>query len=153
MATPKIVTEYGRMWPREVFDILENKTLVIKALSALQQPGVYILYRDESPYYIGKTTKTLFSRSEGGAKPFVFAGRDEREESLFVLNKINELRRQGTPIDEIAVLFRSGFHSYKLELDSLVQEAAKAKIEEQKQQLEKKATDKLQESLKGLFKK
>lgn len=62
MATQKIVTEYGRMWPREVFDILENKTLVIKALSALQQPGVYILYRDESPYYIGKTTKTLFSR-------------------------------------------------------------------------------------------
>jgi AsmA protein len=43
--------------------------------------------------------------------------------------------------------------SYKLELGSLVQEAAKAKIEEQKQQLEKKATDKLQESLKGLFKK
>ncbi|RLJ68249.1 AsmA family protein [Sulfurisoma sediminicola] len=43
--------------------------------------------------------------------------------------------------------------SYKLELGSLVQEAAKAKIEEQKQQLEKKATDKLQDSLKGLFKK
>jgi AsmA protein len=43
--------------------------------------------------------------------------------------------------------------SYKLELGSLVQEAAKAKLEEQKQQLEKKATDKLQESLKGLFRK
>jgi AsmA protein len=43
--------------------------------------------------------------------------------------------------------------SYKLELGSLVQEAAKAKIEEQKQQIEKKATDKLQDSLKGLFKK
>jgi len=42
--------------------------------------------------------------------------------------------------------------SYKLELGALVQEAAKAKLEEQKQQLEKKATDKLQESLKGLFK-
>jgi AsmA protein len=43
--------------------------------------------------------------------------------------------------------------SYKLELGSLVQEAAKAKIEEQKQQIEKKATEKLQDSLKGLFKK
>jgi AsmA protein len=43
--------------------------------------------------------------------------------------------------------------SYKLELGGLVQEAAKAKLEEQKQQLEKKATDKLQESLKGLFRK
>lgn len=64
-----------------------------------------------------KYAKTLFSRTEGGVKPFVFAGRDEREESLFVLKTIRELRRQGTPIDEIAVLFRSGFHSYKLELE------------------------------------
>jgi AsmA protein len=46
--------------------------------------------------------------------------------------------------------------SYKLELASLVQEAAKAKIEEKKQEIQKKATDKIQEQvqdkLKGLFK-
>jgi DNA helicase-2/ATP-dependent DNA helicase PcrA len=64
-----------------------------------------------------KYTKTLFSRSEGGVKPFVFAARDEREESLFVLRRITELLREGTPVEEIAVLFRSGFHSYRLEIE------------------------------------
>ena len=64
-----------------------------------------------------KYTKTLFSRSEGGVRPFVFAGRDEREEASFVIRRVRELLAQGTPIEEIAVLFRSGFHSYRLELE------------------------------------
>jgi DNA helicase-2/ATP-dependent DNA helicase PcrA len=64
-----------------------------------------------------KYTKTLFSRTEGGGRPLVFAGRDDREEARFVLQKIHELRDKGIPAHEIAVLFRSGFHSYKLELE------------------------------------
>ncbi len=64
-----------------------------------------------------KYTKTLFSRTEGGGRPLVFAGRDDREEARFVLQKIRELRDKGIPAHEIAVLFRSGFHSYKLELE------------------------------------
>ncbi len=64
-----------------------------------------------------KYTKTLFSRTEGGVRPCVFAGRDEREEALFVIRRVRELLAQGTPIEEIAVLFRSGFHSYRLELE------------------------------------
>ncbi|MBB5347588.1 ATP-dependent helicase [Desulfoprunum benzoelyticum] len=64
-----------------------------------------------------KYTKTLFSRTEGGVRPALFAGRDEREEALFVVRRVRELLALGTPIQEIAVLFRSGFHSYKLELE------------------------------------
>jgi len=64
-----------------------------------------------------KYTKILFSRSEGGVRPAIFAGRDEREEARFVIGRVRELLAQGTPIDEIAVLFRSGFHSYRLELE------------------------------------
>src|SRR5258708_32421420 len=62
MPSQKIVTAYGRMWPREVFDIIENNRLIVKDLKALKESGVYILYRDETPYYIGKATRTLFSR-------------------------------------------------------------------------------------------
>lgn len=61
----RIVTEYARMWPREVFDILKKnskKALVATELQDLRRPGVYILYRDEKPYYIGKTKRRLFSR-------------------------------------------------------------------------------------------
>jgi hypothetical protein len=55
----RIVIEYGRMWPREVFDIAEERKLVKETL---RSPGVYVLYRDERPYYIGKATKALFNR-------------------------------------------------------------------------------------------
>lgn len=64
-----------------------------------------------------KYTKTLFTRIEGDEKPHVYGARDERGEASFVVKKINELRRSGTPIEEIAVLFRSGFHSYRLEME------------------------------------
>jgi hypothetical protein len=50
------------MWPREVFDIFKANKLVISDLPELNSPGVYILYRDESPYYIGKAKRKLFSR-------------------------------------------------------------------------------------------
>lgn len=64
-----------------------------------------------------KYTKSLFTRAEGGQRPLLFAGRDERDEARFVIQKIRQLHRSGIAIDEIAVLFRSGFHSYKLELE------------------------------------
>ena len=64
-----------------------------------------------------KYAKTLFTKIEGDFKPRLFAGRDEREEAAFVSKKIAELRGQGIELNNIAVLFRSGFHSYKLELE------------------------------------
>ncbi len=64
-----------------------------------------------------KYAKTLFTNIEGGHKPRLFAGRDEREEAIFVAKKIGELRSKGMALNNIAVLFRSGFHSYKLEME------------------------------------
>ena len=64
-----------------------------------------------------KFTKTLFTRIEGAAKPALFGGRDESEEARFVVEKILARRAAGTPLREMAVLFRSGFHSYKLEME------------------------------------
>lgn len=64
-----------------------------------------------------KYTKTLYTNIEGDLRPRVFGGRDEREEARFIVEKISQMRQKGTPIEEIAVLFRSGFHSYKLEIE------------------------------------
>ncbi len=64
-----------------------------------------------------KFTKTLFTRAEGGTRPMVVPARNEAAEARFVAEKIGELREQGTSIAEMAVLFRSGFHSFKLELE------------------------------------
>ena len=50
------------MWPREVFDRLvpvrgKRTSTLAKTLDILKKPGIYILYRDGVPYYIGKATR------------------------------------------------------------------------------------------------
>ncbi len=66
---------------------------------------------------VDKYTKTLFTRIEGDFKPKIFGGSNEMEEAGFVVGKIRELITEGVDVKEIAVLFRSGFHSYKLEME------------------------------------
>jgi hypothetical protein len=51
--------QFFRMWPRALFHMPKGKEFLEHAL---KQPGVYVLYRDEEPYYIGKTKKPLFKR-------------------------------------------------------------------------------------------
>lgn len=62
-----ITAGYASMWPREIFDIKKNGKLMAETIPFLQQKGVYILYRDEVPYYIGLTDRTLFYRICGHA--------------------------------------------------------------------------------------
>ena len=64
-----------------------------------------------------KYSKTLFTRIEGGETPLVHGARDEGAQARWVAERIMELRDSGVPPEEIAVLFRSGFHSYKLEME------------------------------------
>jgi len=53
-----MVSKFISMWPREVWDITEpgEKALFLKEVAPLQKPGVYVLYRDEVPYYIGQAS-------------------------------------------------------------------------------------------------
>jgi DNA helicase II / ATP-dependent DNA helicase PcrA len=64
-----------------------------------------------------KYSKTLFTRIEGNVKPLLFVAADERQEAQFVAGKIRQLHQDGISFDDIAVLFRSGYHSFKLEME------------------------------------
>ena len=64
-----------------------------------------------------KYTKCLFTKREGGEKPVLFKGRDDAEQSQFIAERILELREEGIPLSEIAVLFRSAYHSFDLEIE------------------------------------
>lgn len=64
-----------------------------------------------------KFTKSLFTSITGGARPTVYAARNEAEEARYIVKQIQMLKDEGVPVREIAVLFRSGFHSYKLEME------------------------------------
>ena len=61
--------------------------------------------------------KRLYSRIEGGEPPVIVSAHDENEQSLFVAQRIEELREEGVALNEIAVLFRSSSHSFDLEIE------------------------------------
>nr|AUN35758.1 ATP-dependent DNA helicase UvrD/PcrA-like protein [uncultured bacterium] len=61
--------------------------------------------------------KRLYSRIDGGQPPVVVSARDENEQSRFVAQRIAELREEGVPLSDIAVLFRSSSHSFDLEIE------------------------------------
>ena len=64
-----------------------------------------------------KFTKTLFTNLSGGVRPVLYTARNEGAEARFIVDTIDQLVDEGTDISDIAVLFRSGYHSYKLEME------------------------------------
>jgi DNA helicase-2/ATP-dependent DNA helicase PcrA len=97
-----------------------------------QFPGTRIVtleqnYRSTAP--ILDTTNTLISRSleryskrlftdrDGGEAPWLVTVRDEAMQTAFVVDRLLELHEQGTPLREMAVLFRAGYLSADLEIE------------------------------------
>lgn len=64
-----------------------------------------------------KYTKALYTLKKGGEPPILYRPKDEAEASEFVVDKILELREKGIKLSQMAVLFRSAFHSYDLEVE------------------------------------
>jgi DNA helicase-2/ATP-dependent DNA helicase PcrA len=64
-----------------------------------------------------KYTKELFTHRTGGDLPTIVVAESENFQSKFVVQKVLELREQGIPLNTIAVLFRSGYLSFDLEIE------------------------------------
>jgi len=64
-----------------------------------------------------KFEKNLFTRKKGSVIPVFVDCRDENTQSKYVADKILELREEGIELSDIAVLFRSGWHSNDLEIE------------------------------------
>ncbi|MDE3053252.1 MAG: ATP-dependent helicase, partial [Gemmatimonadota bacterium] len=62
-------------------------------------------------------TKNLWTKRLGGEKPWLVTARDEQQQTRFVVDRVLELHEQGTPLREIAVLFRAGYMSADLEIE------------------------------------
>ncbi len=61
--------------------------------------------------------KNLYTRKREGETPILIQAESEQMQSRFVCQKILELREEGVPLWDIAILFRSSFHSFDLELE------------------------------------
>jgi hypothetical protein len=61
----KLVSNFIRMWPRAIFYTPADdgrKGTIASRIEELKNPGVYVLYRDDIPFYVGKTERKLRSR-------------------------------------------------------------------------------------------
>lgn len=64
-----------------------------------------------------KYSKTLFTHQQQGERPALVQTVGENPQSRFVVQKILELREEGVPLENMAVLFRSSFHAFDLEVE------------------------------------
>jgi DNA helicase-2/ATP-dependent DNA helicase PcrA len=56
-------------------------------------------------------------RPSRNAPPAMIPARDAEQQAAFVASRILELRDEGVPLDEIAVLYRSHFHSLEVQME------------------------------------
>jgi hypothetical protein len=77
LENPVLVKRFIRMWPRAIFNTtvkveghLGKHPTIASTIKALKKPGVYILYRDDVPFYVGQAKK-LRSRLRAHARGVV----------------------------------------------------------------------------------
>ncbi|MBN2467408.1 MAG: ATP-dependent helicase [Deltaproteobacteria bacterium] len=64
-----------------------------------------------------KYDKNLYTRKNRGPLPVILAAENENYQSRFIVQKILELREEGTPLNDMAVLCRAAFHTFDLEIE------------------------------------
>jgi len=64
-----------------------------------------------------KFSKTLFTKVEGDALPVYVSAPDDYAQSRFICQRVLELREEGVPLKEIAVLSRAAWHTNSLEVE------------------------------------
>jgi DNA helicase-2/ATP-dependent DNA helicase PcrA len=70
---------------------------------------------------VGRFEKDLrASRATGGVKPALVALPEPRTQAGFVVQRMLELRDEGIPFNEMAVLYRAHFHSLELQMELTV---------------------------------
>jgi len=62
-------------------------------------------------------TKRLEPAKSGGVKPILAACDDANQQSAFVAQRMLELREEGVPLENMAVLYRAHFHALELQLE------------------------------------
>jgi DNA helicase-2/ATP-dependent DNA helicase PcrA len=108
-ATFRNIMEFPSLFPGAVIYKLEENYRSTQPILNLANAII-----DAAPE---KYTKHLFTRKLEGPPPALAEATGEHAQSRFVAQRILELREEGVPLDEVAVLFRSSFHSFDLEIE------------------------------------
>ena len=80
-------------------------------------PSILALANDAIKGNIHQFAKTLTAVRAGGVKPWLIPCPDSNQQSLFVAQRILELRDEGVPLNDIAVLYRAHYHAMELQME------------------------------------
>jgi len=80
-------------------------------------PGILKLANNAIKANVHQFAKNLTAVRSGGVKPWLIPCPDSNEQSQFVAQRILELRDEGVPLNEIAVLYRAHFHAMELQME------------------------------------
>ncbi len=105
----KNIIEFPKDFPdTKIITIEENYRSTQAILNFTNQ--IIALMREKYP-------KTLYTKNEFGELPAIVSAQNTTLESKFVVDKILDLREDGIALQDMAVLFRSGYISYDLEIE------------------------------------
>ncbi|HZW40642.1 MAG TPA: ATP-dependent helicase [Ignavibacteriaceae bacterium] len=105
----KNIMEFPKLFPKaEIIKLEENFRSVQPILDFANQV---------TETSTEKYTKVLYTRKTGGNLPVIIAAATDNMQSRFIVEKILDLREEGVPLNNIAVLFRSSFFSFDLEIE------------------------------------
>jgi DNA helicase-2/ATP-dependent DNA helicase PcrA len=94
----------------------DTKTITLEENYRSTQP-ILDLTNEIIRYANEKYPKNLFTKKEGNQKPVFIEAENENYQSKFIVQRVLELREEEIPLNDIAVLFRAGWHSNDLEIE------------------------------------
>ncbi|MCH9651697.1 MAG: ATP-dependent helicase [Deltaproteobacteria bacterium] len=108
-ASFKNIIDFPKLFPNTKTTLLEQSYRSTQPILDLAN-GILANARE-------KFSKSLFTRVEGDVKPRLVVAADDYAQANFIRRQVLELREEGVPLQDIAVLSRASWHTNSLEVE------------------------------------
>lgn len=96
---------------------LENCRIYKLTQNYRSVPEILDLANDSIRHNRSQYKKEMETTKKKGMKPIHFITENDEQQAMFIVNKIIELQKTGYKLHDMAVLYRAGFHSLRIELE------------------------------------
>jgi DNA helicase-2/ATP-dependent DNA helicase PcrA len=80
-------------------------------------PEILDLANDSIKHNKSQFKKEMETTRQKSVKPVHIISENDEEQAIYIVNKLSKLQRDGYKLKDIAILYRAGFHSLKIELE------------------------------------
>ena len=99
--------------------IFEGTKIFKLQINYRSPPPILSLANEIIKHNVNQFPKDLRAIKKGGETPYVIKTKDLYQQARFIGQRILELNGEGTPLKEIAILFRSRFQALEIEMELL----------------------------------